>query len=628
MKLITAITAAHIMLPESQFASVLHTNYIPSTRELGEIRRLVLDPQGRVRKDDEDIARLRAERHELQQFVNSHSALAVPSRRLSVDIWAQIFVHCMPRTSLNVAVCTVREAPLLLTTVCRTWREIALNTPRLWSCLHINIPRPIPSSSGKSEIPNPDERVAVLEGIKLWLSRSGSRPLTLSVETTHPVPPRWPVSLAENDLEPNHCADFLGLLAEYSHRWKVLSLGLAMRASYQWPIDRLTADEVPLLETVYTGESTLFMEIFRDPFPSVTIHSSRTPAANLLCRAPSLRALHINPGSVRSLHIPLGWARLTELNISLQRRLNPGSPSSESPIIALQTIAETCSSLATLTFRCDLPHVPTEATPSSSSPIEWSSLRDLNLLFDGQFCNYTNLSDSEELEHPDSYPFDPSLKSIYSSIRTPHLLRLTLQLGHCHWGDPASGDILPFDVLLRSSPRLTHLQLIGYHILAAKALSQCLQSTTSSLSTLKLQPGIAPVVYPGRGRSLPPPGWVSQFLTSLNNSGAIACPQLESFDCGWCSRDDIPSILEFLQDEGRRARLRYFKADMGELWGEEVDALTSAGLAETLQSLRTVNGILSVDLEWNEVEPLLDTRWQQDSHGGLPTVSPWEGSEW
>ncbi|KAL0070040.1 hypothetical protein AAF712_002937 [Marasmius tenuissimus] len=402
-----------------------------------------------------------------------------------------------------------------------------------------------------------------------------------------------------------------------------------MRASYQWPINRLAADEIPLLETVYTGESTLFTEIFQGPFHSETIHthSSRTPAANLLCRAPSLRALHFNPGSVRALHIPLEWGRLTELSLSLQRPLGPGSPSSESPITALQTIAQTCHSLAILNFRCYLPHAPTETTPSSPNPIQWNSLRDLNLLLDGQFCNYANFSDSEELDHPSPYPFDPSLEPIYGSIRTPHLLRLTLQLGNSHWGDPASGDILPFDVLLRSSPRLTHLQLIGYHILAAKALSRCLHSTTS-LTTLKLQPGgIAPIAYPGRGRTLPPPGWVSQFLASLNDPGSITCPQLESLDCGRCSRDDIPSILEFLRDEDRRARLRRFKADMGDLWGEEVDDLTSVVLAETLGSLRTANGIL-VDLEWNEVEPVPDTRWREDSHIGIPTASPWEGSEW
>ncbi|KAK1231224.1 hypothetical protein PQX77_005660 [Marasmius sp. AFHP31] len=600
------------MLPESQFARVLHTNYIPSTRELGEIRQVVAEPQGRIAKVDEDIARLRAERQELQQFVECHRTLAGPFRRFPVDIWTRIFVHCLPTTNLNVAVCTVKEAPLLLTTVCRAWREIAVNTPRLWSSLHLSVPRPPTSGSEESEAPHPDLHAMMLQGIKLWLSRSGSRPLTLSVETMYEVPPRaaWPGSLVESELGPNHCADFMSLLADYSRRWKVLSLGLAMKALYQWPIEKLVAEDVPLLEAIYTGDFALFKDNFQGPFHPETTHtdSGCAPIANLLCRAPSLCVLHIDPASGQSLHIPLEWGRLTELSLNIQRPWSPGSSSSESPIVVLQGLAQKCLSLVTLIFRCYLPDVSAGIT--SSSPVELNSLRELSLLFDGQF--YTDPDD--ELD-PGPYPFVSSLELIYSSISAPQLLRLTLQLGHNHWGGPAVGDVLPFHVLIRTSPRLTHLRLIGYHILGAKPLSQCLQSATS-LITLKLQPGIPRYPYPGipqvphsgRGRT---PGWVSQFLSSLNidNNGSIICPRLETFECGRCSQDDIPSILEFLQGEGRQSSLRYFKADMGDVWGKEVDTLTSASLAETLESLRKVHGI-SVDLEWNKAEPVPDT-WQE-----------------
>ncbi|KAK1223177.1 hypothetical protein PQX77_013944, partial [Marasmius sp. AFHP31] len=630
---------AYIMLPESQFARVLHTNYIPSTRELGEIRQVVAEPQGRIAKVDEDIARLRAERQELQQFVECHRTLAGPFRRFPVDIWTRIFVHCLPTTNLNVAVCTVKEAPLLLTTVCRGWREIAVNTPRLWSSLHLSIPRPPTSGSEESEPPHPDLHAMIHQGIKLWLSRSGSRPLTLSVETMYEVPPRaaWPGSLVESELElePNHCADFMSLLAGYSRRWKVLSLGLAMKALYQWPIEKLVAEDVPLLEAIYTGEFALFKDNSQDSVHPETTHidSGRAPIANLLCRAHSLRILHIDPASVQSLHIPLEWGRLTELSLNIQPPWSPGSSSSESPIVVLQRLAQKCLSLVTLIFRCHLPDVLTGIT--SSSPIELNSLRGLSLLFDGQFCDYTDPDD--ELDRPGPYPFVSSLEYIYSSISAPQLLRLTLQLGHNHWGDPATDDVLPFHVLIRTSPRLTHLRLIGYHILGAIPLSRCLQSAMS-LTTLKLQPGIPRypysgiprVPYPGRGRALPPPGWVSQFLSSLNinNDGSTICLHLETFECGRCSLDDISSILEFFQGEGRRSSLRYFRADMGDVWRKEADTLTSASLAETLESLRKVHGI-SVDLEWNQVEPVPDT-WQEVSQArvGLPTVRVGEGTDW
>ncbi|KAK1222570.1 hypothetical protein PQX77_014584, partial [Marasmius sp. AFHP31] len=61
---------ADIMLPKSHFAGVLYTNYVPSTKELNEIRDLVVEPQERIRKLDNEIAGIQAERDELQQFVD------------------------------------------------------------------------------------------------------------------------------------------------------------------------------------------------------------------------------------------------------------------------------------------------------------------------------------------------------------------------------------------------------------------------------------------------------------------------------------------------------------------------------------------------------------------------------
>ncbi|KAJ8078167.1 hypothetical protein PM082_000373 [Marasmius tenuissimus] len=213
------------MVPESHFTRVLHTNYVPSTKELNEIRHLVAEPQERIRKLDEEIASLQTARDELQQFVDGHLALAAPFRRFPADIWGEIFAHCLPTNKLNVAVCTLKEAPLLFTNVCRAWREIALSTPRLWSSIHISVSDP--PSSIKSDQPCPERQEAYLQGIKLWLDRSGSHPLTLSIHMTDNT--SRSISPREDKNEPTLCSKFMDLLVGHSPRWRTLSFSLGVR---------------------------------------------------------------------------------------------------------------------------------------------------------------------------------------------------------------------------------------------------------------------------------------------------------------------------------------------------------------------------------------------------------------
>ncbi|KAK1227657.1 hypothetical protein PQX77_009332, partial [Marasmius sp. AFHP31] len=79
------------MVLKSHFANVLHTNYVPSAKELGELEDLVLEPKERMKRVDEEIHRLQTEQDELQQFVDDHNALRSPFRRLPADIWGEIF---------------------------------------------------------------------------------------------------------------------------------------------------------------------------------------------------------------------------------------------------------------------------------------------------------------------------------------------------------------------------------------------------------------------------------------------------------------------------------------------------------------------------------------------------------
>ncbi|KAK1225720.1 hypothetical protein PQX77_011340 [Marasmius sp. AFHP31] len=601
------------MVPESHFVQVLHTNYVPSAKELNEIRHLVTEPQETIRKLNEEIASLQARRDELQRFVDGHYALMAPFRRFPADIWGEIFSHCLPTNKLNVAACTNKEAPLLLTAICRAWREIALNTPRLWSSIHISVSDPPPHMKSNQLIPEREE--AYLRGVKLWLDRSGSRPLALSI---HMVDNVW---RGEADNEPTIFLKLMNLLVGYSRRWRTLSFSSGVNSSHQRALERLVADDVPLLETVHTGDASLFTN-FNNLFDGIPPPNAPpnapeprpTPASSFLCKLPSLRSLHLYQGSISSLHIPLDWARLTELSFDFQPMTFDSSPS---PLTVLQAIAQTCRSLATLNFSSYLP----PAGPHLD-PVVWSALRELRLVLDGQFGDYSIFERDPDYEG--SPPFLPHVKDIYSSIVAPQLRRLTLHLANRYCGESVADNDLPFHTLIKGAPRLTHLQIIGYHILGAEAFSRCLQAAPS-LTTLILRPEWSPKPERGFVR-VPPPDWVSKLLSSFNELDS--CPQLQVFDCGWCTPEDALSILEFIQAESRLSGMKQLRASMGGLRGQEVHMMTSPSLLETLRFLQATHGIL-VDMKWREAEPVPEPQWSMNPYLGLPVLpvpDTWEGA--
>lgn len=73
------------------------------------------------------------------QSNNSSSAI----RRLPTEILAQIFLYCIPEEEEGEGACTLEPhlAPMLLTTVCRRWREVAVDMPSLWRRLRLEVGR-------------------------------------------------------------------------------------------------------------------------------------------------------------------------------------------------------------------------------------------------------------------------------------------------------------------------------------------------------------------------------------------------------------------------------------------------------------------------------------------------------
>ncbi|RDB19392.1 hypothetical protein Hypma_013565 [Hypsizygus marmoreus] len=164
--------------------------------------------------------------------------------------------------------------PLRMSHVCQRWREIALATPELWSALHFEFPA----------FHILDEKVAS-DAINIWLNRSGSCSLFISVHNTQHYP---------------QSATFLKTIAAFSKRWKGVSFNLDLKDLEAFAT--LRSEDVPLLRSLH-------------------IDYDSTTDPNILSKvlfvkqAPLLRSVGL-PGGDAGLCRHMPWSQLTELTFN------------------------------------------------------------------------------------------------------------------------------------------------------------------------------------------------------------------------------------------------------------------------------------------------------------------------
>ncbi|KAF9063823.1 hypothetical protein BDP27DRAFT_1231394, partial [Rhodocollybia butyracea] len=122
----------------SPFAPMIGTNYIPTAAELNRLKSMLVHPVNKLALLDLDIDHAQAtldallhERQRVMSYVDAHKALLSPVRQIPAETLAEIFVQCLP-SDPPYGLRDLTKAPLLLTTICKDWRHIALTTPRLW----------------------------------------------------------------------------------------------------------------------------------------------------------------------------------------------------------------------------------------------------------------------------------------------------------------------------------------------------------------------------------------------------------------------------------------------------------------------------------------------------------------
>ncbi|KAJ7766737.1 hypothetical protein B0H16DRAFT_1366835 [Mycena metata] len=183
------------------------------------------------------------------------------------EILGEIFIYCLE----EMVYPDPKIAPLLLCNVCRRWREVALSTPRLWSCLVI------------------DFDTIFARGIQAglyqdWLSRARNTPLSLCLDDITYLKTPTP---AINALIP--------IVMGLSDQWRDVDLRLAPSLTkLLFRNDGNFLPEIPLLERL-----------------SLWIHPLEVPqdsSVSLVFRdAPKLRHFVLHTYSSR---IQIPWAQL------------------------------------------------------------------------------------------------------------------------------------------------------------------------------------------------------------------------------------------------------------------------------------------------------------------------------
>jgi hypothetical protein len=237
----------------SPFREYLGTNQALSDRDAIQLAQTLREPAKEVEIIEAEIANLGARLAHLKKGIHEHLALTHPIRRVPNELLQHIFIYTIPTKHFPTT--SFSDAPLALTRVCRAWRSVALNTPQLWSSIHI-VSLPEAESSFK-------EVTAYTTRLDSWFQAARGLPLSISLFSALDY-------TAHRDVD----KEFVNTILAQSTRVRVLELQVSQHlfelvAQHQseWPIlERVAVDmdrtaitqEPPWLDGIADPEVTLW----------------------------------------------------------------------------------------------------------------------------------------------------------------------------------------------------------------------------------------------------------------------------------------------------------------------------------------------------------------------------------
>ncbi|KAG8213327.1 hypothetical protein J3R82DRAFT_11808 [Butyriboletus roseoflavus] len=254
-------------IPPSSIIRLLGTNSAPPDDQREEVRTLLAEPKAELDAVEEDITRLQARladvqrrKRELTSYVEDLGALLSPIKRMPPEIMARVFDFCGDVHVHGPHCEPSRRAPLLLGSVCHSWRALSFTMPRLWTALYLDLP-----TSGTF-----DKQEEILHA---WIQRS--RPI-----------PRLAMAV-ERLSDGRHSAD----------RWRAVFIHFPA-ATRDWDcFNALVRCQMPALEELEISPQCTPWAPFRPEF------------------MPRLKELQIPAGAMPDSHRTLPWTQLTQLTL-------------------------------------------------------------------------------------------------------------------------------------------------------------------------------------------------------------------------------------------------------------------------------------------------------------------------
>jgi hypothetical protein len=265
-------------LEEFDTLSKLRQGYKVTDVEKETLHSLASGVEAEAKVVDTEIARLRGlivelehSRDSLLKAASRARSLVAPIRKLPPEILGEIFFLTDAST---IYFCDDRLPPgpafgqdmwkVLTTKVCSSWRDIALSTRKIWSCISMTMQHGLPPRA--------------LQRLEEVLELSGNVPLDLTVKTSGLFQP--------SDLEQLTSSAVFPVIQKHSHRWQHLTLegpvGLIVRffridlSSHSFNSESGTLS--PQLPSLCSLEL-----LIEEPqgHPAMMLHISSTSAPNL-----------------------------------------------------------------------------------------------------------------------------------------------------------------------------------------------------------------------------------------------------------------------------------------------------------------------------------------------------------
>ncbi|KAJ7471530.1 hypothetical protein B0H11DRAFT_1371511 [Mycena galericulata] len=170
----------------------------------------------RIVKPGQEIAQIQMEQDIL---------LAFPVITLPVEITSQIFIHCLPDDPLDF---NASESAVLLGSVCRQWRDIALSVPQLWSTWSLAIDGYTPLGR-------------IRASLKLWFARSKNHPLSIRLRY---MDSKGQDTSSADEMWWERASDrapyILAIILEHHQRWKNIEFNIPVTF-----LENLTSPDSP-----------------------------------------------------------------------------------------------------------------------------------------------------------------------------------------------------------------------------------------------------------------------------------------------------------------------------------------------------------------------------------------------